>query len=213
MSDDDRYSRQSLIPGWDQTRLEKSTVILVGVGAIGSYVGTILASSGIGKLILIDFDSIELSNLNRQLLFREEDVGKNKAEVATKRLKEINPSIEIQFFKKKMEDVPLAVYKKADVIFGCLDTFIGRRWISSMSLRVKAPLILGGMFAFLGDVQVIIPYKTACFECQPLVTDEELAQACTPFGEERKKDREKETILSEDELRGDFFLRSLSLFI
>ncbi|MHA2357996.1 MAG: HesA/MoeB/ThiF family protein [Candidatus Heimdallarchaeaceae archaeon] len=192
MSDDDRYSRQSLIPGWNQSKLDNSTVILVGVGAIGSYVGTILASSGVGKLILIDFDSIELSNLNRQLLFREEDVGKNKAEVAAKRLEEINPSIDIQFFKEKMEDVPLLVYEQADVIIGCLDTFIGRRWISSMSLRVKAPLILGGMFAFLGDVQVIIPYKTACFECQPLVPDEELAQACTPFGEERKKDREEE---------------------
>ncbi|NPD89103.1 MAG: ThiF family adenylyltransferase [Asgard group archaeon] len=192
MPDDNRYSRQSLIPGWDQTTLDNSTVILIGVGAIGSYVATILASSGIGKLVIIEFDSIELSNLNRQLLFREEDLGKPKAEVASKRLKEINPEIEIEFYHKKMEEVKASVYEKADVIIGCLDTFIGRRWISSMAIRVKKPLILGGMFAFLGDVQVIIPYKTACFECQPLVPDEELAQACTPFGEERKKDRGEE---------------------
>ncbi len=192
MSEDNRYSRQALIPGWDQNKLDKSTVVLVGVGAIGSYVATILASSGIGKLVIIEFDTIELSNLNRQLLFRNEDLGKSKAETATRRLKEINPDIEIEVYDKKMEDVSAAVYEEADVIIGCLDTFIGRRWISSMSLRVKKPLILGGMFAFLGDVQVIIPDKTACFECQPLVPDEELAQACTPFGEERKKEREEE---------------------
>jgi adenylyltransferase/sulfurtransferase len=192
MPEENRYSRQALIPGWDQAKLDNSTVVLVGVGAIGSYVATILASSGIGKLVIIEFDTIELSNLNRQLLFRDEDLGKSKAEVATQRLEEINPEIKIDVYDKKMEEVPASVYEEADVIIGCLDTFIGRRWISSMALRVKKPLILGGMFAFLGNVQVIIPYKTACFECQPLVPDEELAQACTPFGEERKKEREEE---------------------
>ena len=192
MLEDNRYSRQALIPGWDQNKLENGTIVLVGVGAIGSYVATILASSGIGKLIIIEFDTVELSNLNRQLLFRDGDVGKAKAEIAAQRLQELNPDINIEFHQKKMEEVPVSVYEEANVIIGCLDTFIGRRWISSMALNVKKPLILGGMFAFLGDVQVIIPYKTACFECQPLVPDEELAQACTPFGKERQKEREEE---------------------
>jgi molybdopterin/thiamine biosynthesis adenylyltransferase len=192
MSEEDRYSRQSLIPGWNQEKLDNSIVVLVGVGAIGSYVATILASSGIGKLVIIEFDTIELSNLNRQLLFRNEDVGKPKAEIAAQRLRELNPDIIIEFHQGKMEEVPVAVYKEANVIIGCLDTFIGRRWLSSMALNVKKPLILGGMFAFLGDVQVIIPFKTACFECQPLVPDEELAQACTPFGVERQTEREVE---------------------
>lgn len=191
MPEEDRYSRQAIIPGWDQTKLDNSKIILVGVGAIGSYVATILASSGIGKLIIIEFDTIEISNLNRQLLFRNEDVGKPKAEIAAQRLQELNPDIDIEVYQMKMENVPVSVYKEADVIIGCLDTFIGRRWISSMALNVKKPLILGGMFAFLGDVQIIIPYKTACFECQPLIPDEELAQACTPFGEERQNEREE----------------------
>jgi len=191
MTEEERYSRQQLIPGWDQTKLEKSTVILVGVGAIGSYVATILVSSGIGKLIIIEFDTVEVSNLNRQLLYQDKDVGKPKAEIAAKKLKTINPEIDIDFINKKMEDVPASIYEEADVIIGCLDTFIGRRWINSMAVRVEKPLILGGMFAFLGDVQVIIPDVTPCFECQPLVPDEELAQACTPFGEERKKERDE----------------------
>ncbi|MBY9000106.1 MAG: HesA/MoeB/ThiF family protein [Candidatus Heimdallarchaeota archaeon] len=191
MVDDDRYSRQQLIPGWNQETLSASTVVLVGVGAIGSYVGTILVSSGIGKLIIIDFDTIESSNLNRQLLYRDSDIGNSKSETAAKRLKELNPAIDIEFYHKKMEKVSVAVYEEADVIISCLDTFPGRRWINSMAVRVKKPLVTGGMFAFLGNAQVIIPYETACFECQPLVPDEELAQACTPFGEERKKEREE----------------------
>ncbi len=192
MSEEDRYSRQQLIPGWDQESLQDSTIVIVGLGAIGTYVATILASSGIGKLTLIEFDTVETSNLNRQLLYYDEDVGKPKAKVAAKKIKEINPSIQVEFFNKKMEDVSVSVYEKADLIIACLDTFIGRRWINSMAVRVKKPLIMGGMFAFLGNVQVIIPYETPCFECQPLVPDEELAQACTPFGEERKKEREEE---------------------
>lgn len=192
MSDEERYSRQMLIPGWNQEKLEKSTVILVGAGAIGSYVATILVSSGIGKLIIIDFDTIEISNLNRQLLFRDKDVGKSKSEIAVERLRELNPKCKLEFIHKKMEEVSLSVYEEADVIISCLDTFIGRRWINSMAIRVNAPLVMGGMFAFLGNVQVIKPHETACFECQPLVPEEELAQACTPFGEERKKDRKEE---------------------
>ncbi len=192
MSEEDRYSRQQLIPGWDQESLQDSTIVIVGLGAIGTYVATILASSGIGKLTLIEFDTVEVSNLNRQLLYYDKDVGKPKAIVAAKKLKEINPKVQIEFFNKKMEDVSVSVYEKTDLIIACLDTFIGRRWINSMAVRVKKPLVMGGMFAFLGNVQVIIPYETPCFECQPLVPDEELTQACTPFGEERKKEREKE---------------------
>ncbi len=191
MTEEDRYSRQQLIPGWDQAKLDNSTAIIVGVGAIGSYVGTILVSSGIGKLIIIEYDTVEISNLNRQLLFHEEDIGESKAEIAAKKLKVINPSIDINYLNMKMEDVPVSTYEEADVIIGCLDTFIGRRWINSMALRVGKPLILGGMFAFLGNVQVMIPDITPCFECQPLIPEEELAQACTPFGDERKKDRDE----------------------
>jgi len=188
----ERYLRQTIIPGWNQEKLFSSTAIIVGVGAIGSYVSVLLGASGIGKLVLIDFDTIEVSNLNRQLLFRDEDIGKSKVEIAAKRLKEINPELELTYFNNKMEKVPISVYKKADIIIGCLDTFIGRRWINSLAVRLKKPLILGGMFAFLGDVQVIFPYKTPCFECQPLVSERELAQACTPFGDERKKERKEE---------------------
>ena len=76
-----RYSRQQLIPDWNQESLSEATVLILGVGATGSFVASNLAMSGVGSLILVDYDTIELSNLNRQLLFRTEDIGKNKAEV------------------------------------------------------------------------------------------------------------------------------------
>jgi len=181
-----RYSRQELIPEWKQTSISESTVLVLGVGATGSYVAANLAMSGVGKLILVDYDTIELSNLNRQLLFRQADIGENKAEIAAQRLQEINPEIEIVAFPKKMQELPKNLKSEIDLIACCLDTFRGRRWANSLALNEKKPMVNGGMYAFLGDVQTILPYETACFECQPLVSQEKLAQACTPLGEARK---------------------------
>ncbi len=197
MSSSDRYHRQSLIPEWNQTKIVDSKILILGIGAVGSYLATNLALTGIGHLVLVDFDTIEISNLNRQLLFQKKDIGKNKAEVAADHLKILNPEIKISVFPKAMEKLPKSVLKDIDVIACCLDTFIGRRYANSLALKEKTPMVSGGMYAFLGDVQTIIPYETACFECQPLISQEKLAQACTPLGEARKelKDEKKEAPL------------------
>ncbi|MHA2502178.1 MAG: HesA/MoeB/ThiF family protein [Candidatus Kariarchaeaceae archaeon] len=184
---DHRYSRQELIPDWSQEKLSGAKVLILGVGATGSYVATNLAMSGVGTLVLVDYDTIELSNLNRQLLFRPADIGKNKAEVAARELSLLNPDIEIIAFPKKMQELPKSMKSDTSVIACCLDTFQGRRWANSLALNEKVPMVNGGMFAFMGDVQTIQPYETACFECQPLVSQEKLAQACTPLGQARKE--------------------------
>ncbi|MHA2027997.1 MAG: HesA/MoeB/ThiF family protein [Candidatus Kariarchaeaceae archaeon] len=186
MKIEDRYHRQSLIPDWEQSKLNKSKVIVLGIGALGSFVATNLALTGIGKIVLVDYDTIEVSNLNRQLLFQQDDVGKNKAIVAAHKLQTLNSDIEITAFDKKMEEMPKNVIEGATLIVSCLDTFHGRRWANSLAIREKLPLVTGGMYAFLGQVQTIIPYKTSCFECQPLIPEEKLAQACSPLGEHRK---------------------------
>ena len=85
-----RYHRQNLIPDWDQRTLVEAKVLILGIGAIGSYLATNLTLAGVGHLILVDFDTIEMSNLNRQLLFQEEDIGENKATTALKRLKKLS---------------------------------------------------------------------------------------------------------------------------
>ena len=185
-----RYGRQVLIPGWDQKKLSDASVLIVGVGAIGSFVAVNLALSGVGEIILVDMDTIELSNLNRQLLFSGEDVGRSKAIVAAEKLRILNPAIEISCYDDRVQEVPRTVLEKATIIVACLDTFRARRWVNSLAYDLKTPFVLSGMYAFLGQVQIIYPNETPCFECNPLIGQDKLSQACTPLGEKRKSDRE-----------------------
>ena len=186
VDESERYNRQSIIPDWDQSKLNSAKVLILGIGATGSYVATNLALTGVGELILVDFDTIEESNLNRQLLFRNQDIGKNKAVVAGERLQELNPVIKISVHSKNMESLPRKFTRGLTLIASCLDNFPGRRWANSLALREKVPMVSGGMYAFLGNVQTVLPYESPCFECQPLITQDKLSQACTPLGEARK---------------------------
>jgi len=181
-----RYDRQMRIDGWDQDKLAESTVLIAGVGALGSFIGANLALSGVGRLILVDMDTIETSNLNRQFLFRKRDVRRYKANVAAKRLRELNPDIEIISLPMKLEDIKRSFYEESDVLVAGLDTFDVRRWLNSLAVDIRKPLITGGMYGFMGHVQRIIPYETPCFECQPLIPQEKLSQVCSPVGEKRK---------------------------
>ncbi len=182
----DRYNRQKIIPDWDQESLSDAHVLVLGVGALGSYLSVNLALAGVGNLHLVDFDTIEISNLNRQMLFTEENLKQNKAEVAAQKLKVLNPDIEIFSYPHAMEKLPSEVVKKITVIACCLDNYEGRRWANSLAIRENIPMVTAGMYAMMGDVQTIIPYKTACFECQTLLTPDKLQQACSPVGEERE---------------------------
>ncbi len=184
---EERYDRQLRVKGWDQEKISNATVCIWGVGALGTFVAAELAMMGVGRLVLIDFDTVEVSNLNRQLLYREKDVGRNKAEVAAERIKEINKNVMIDVFQTSIEEVPMSVYRKVDVFVGALDSFEARRWANSLAVQLRKPLVSGGMYGFLGQVQVIIPFETACFECQPLVPSSKLSQVCTPPGETRKE--------------------------
>ena len=176
-----------LIPNWKQSKLKNSSVGIFGVGALGSFVSLNLCLAGVATLHLVDFDIISISNLNRQLFFTEVDVGKKKVEVAKQRLKALNPGINVFTYPVRMEKLPPNFSDELDVIACCLDTFRGRRWINSLAVEKKLPLVTAGMYAMIGDVQVIIPYKTPCFECQPLVAQETMSQECSPRGENTQK--------------------------
>jgi molybdopterin/thiamine biosynthesis adenylyltransferase len=181
-----RYDRQIRIEGWDQEKVNNATVLIAGVGALGSFIATNMTLSGIGQLILVDMDTIETSNLNRQLLFRKRDVRRYKSEVAARRLRRMNPDIDIISLPRKLENIQRKYYEKADVIVAGLDSFDARRWLNSLVVDLKKPFISGGMYGLMGHVQRIIPYETPCFECQPLIPQEKLSQACSPLGEKRK---------------------------
>lgn len=192
-ANNDRYHRQTIMPNWDQNKISNATVFLAGIGALGCVVAEILTMMGIGKLIIVDFDTVELTNLNRQWLFRNEDIGKSKALVAKERLKTLNPSIDVITFNQKIEDIPESVYSSCDLIVSSLDTFEARRWLNSMCISVEKPLIDAGLYEFFGHVQVIISGSdSACLECQPLIPENRLQQVCTLPGEPRKKEMDEQ---------------------
>jgi molybdopterin/thiamine biosynthesis adenylyltransferase len=192
-SNNDRYHRQTIMPNWDQSKISKATVFLAGIGALGCVVTMILTMMGIGKLVLVDFDTVELSNLNRQWLFHDEDIGKSKALAAKDRLKVLNPSVDVIAFNQKIEDIPENIYSSCDLVVSSLDTFEARRWLNSMCVSVEKPLIDAGLYEFFGHVQVILPGSdSACLECQPLIPESRLQQVCTLPGEPRKKERDEQ---------------------
>ncbi|MHA1236675.1 MAG: HesA/MoeB/ThiF family protein [Candidatus Hodarchaeales archaeon] len=187
-----RYDRQILIKNWNQDKIRKSRVVIVGMGALGTIVSASLAMAGVGELILVDYDTIEITNLNRQLLFHTEDIGKSKVMVGEEELNRINPDLKITPLNMRIQDVPTEVLESATVIVEGLDTFQDRRWVNSYIVEKKISLVSGGMFGFLGNLQVVQPRVSACLECQSLIPEEELQKACTPFGELRKQTREEE---------------------
>ena len=120
------YARQQLIEGWDQETVDNGTIMIIGVGALGCEIAKDFALMGIGKLILVDLDTIETSNLSRQMLFKPGDEGRPKAEVAAERLKEMNPFLKVDYYFEKLQKLPMAVYEECDVIVAALDNFNAR---------------------------------------------------------------------------------------
>jgi len=185
--DMERYARQLLLDEWDQEELAASTVLVAGMGALGSIVALDLVLTGVGKVIIVDFDTIEMSNLSRQLLFTERDIGKSKAVVAGERLRAANPDVQVLALDCPIQRVRSSIWDQVDLIVDGLDTFEARRWLNSLCVHKKKPMIHGGMYGWWGNVQRIIPFQTPCLECQPLIPAERLQKACTPPGQRRKE--------------------------
>ena len=153
--------RQKLIEGWDQLALKNSTVFIAGVGALGCEIAKDLALCGVGKLILCDLDTIETSNLSRQMLFYKGDEGRPKAEVAAERVKRMNPFMEIEFYFKPIQELPMELYQSCDLIIAALDNFKARIDLNKICLNLKKPMIDGGTMGMEGHVQVILPGRNS----------------------------------------------------
>ncbi|TKJ20162.1 MAG: hypothetical protein CEE43_13285 [Promethearchaeota archaeon Loki_b32] len=151
------YARQQLIDGWDQDIIDNGVIMIIGVGALGCEIAKDFALMGIKKLILVDLDTIETSNLSRQMLFRPGDEGRAKAEVAAERLLEMNPYLKVDYYFEKLQKLPMAVYEEADIVVAALDNFNARLDLNKICLRIKKPMVEGATHAFEGHVQIIIP--------------------------------------------------------
>ena len=147
--------------------VKNAKVLVVGAGALVNEVIKNLALFGVGNIYIVDFDTIEYSNLTRSVLFREEDADKGlfKAEVACRKAREINPNINIQCICGKLNtDVGLGLYRKMDVVIGCLDSRLARLQLNRLCMRADVPWVEGGMENLTGNVRIFKQGEN-CYEC------------------------------------------------
>lgn len=177
----ERYDRQIRISGWNQESLLNASVLIVGVGATGCELAKNLCLAGVGRIILVDKDLVELSNLNRQMLFVDADIGKQKVFAAKEKLERMVPHIKIEAYHEDIRRIPEDVIKDVNVICSCLDNWPTRRWLNSLAIELNKPLVDMAIEGFYGNVQVVIPRKTACLECygDVLIPKEDQMAECT----------------------------------
>jgi molybdopterin/thiamine biosynthesis adenylyltransferase len=167
----ERYERQILFRpiGTDgQERLRQATVAVAGMGALGTVASTMLCRAGVGRLRLIDHDRVELSNLQRQILYDEADVtgGRPKAEIAAEKLRRVNSDIEIESLVVKVEAGNAAdLVTGADLIIDAVDNFRAKFALNAAALELGQPLIYGALSGTYGLSLAIIPHETACLGC------------------------------------------------
>lgn len=163
----DRYQRQiTLLSEEGQKSLRRARVLVAGVGGLGTIVAAYLAAAGVGFLRLADNDRVEISNLNRQLLFQPDDIGREKAVAATEKLHNLNPEIQIEGINKTIDDETADEFiKDVDLIVDALDNFAARFILNKAAFTRRLPLIHGAVRGFFGQATTLIPGKTACLKC------------------------------------------------
>lgn len=181
-----RYSRQVMLEeiGFEgMEKLRSAKVCVVGAGGIGNPVITQLVAMGVGKLRIVDRDVIEVTNLHRQHLYTDDDIGRVKVEVAAERLRKLNPGIEI-------EPVPTSVTKFTaegivkgfDIVIDALDSVDARYALNDACIKHNIPLIYAGAIGVTGSVSTILPNNSACLRCMFPELKEEEMPACSTEG-------------------------------
>lgn len=167
MSHPNSYIRQIPLIGLSgQKALENATVFIAGAGGLGSPVALYLTSAGIGNLRIADMDTINDSNMNRQILHPPSRIGTPKAASAQKTLALQNPDCHIETFSERIDDSTVeTLIGDADLIIDCLDNFETRYTLNRAALRLGKPLLHGAVAGYSGQITLIIPEKTPCLSC------------------------------------------------
>lgn len=165
-----RYSRSILIEGYDAQRNENTTAVVIGVGALGTWVSLALAGFGLKKIVLIDPDTVEESNLNRQMAFTNDDIGENKAFAMKRRIEERIPDgktvVEASAEFVDEGNVDFEIPDDADIVFLCLDNAKTRLIANDYLVKKGIPFINGGTTeGRAGEFCLVIPGKTPCLRC------------------------------------------------
>ena len=166
-----RYSRHILLPqiGYEgQEKLTKSHALIVGAGGLGSPAALYFAASGVGKLTICDFDKVDLTNLQRQIIHTTQSVGINKAVSAQQTIYEINPDVVVQTIQQKSSEAEfIALAKQVDVVIDCSDNFATRYALNRVCFKLKIPLVSGAAIGFEGQITVFDfrQENSPCYHC------------------------------------------------
>nr|MBP6824255.1 ThiF family adenylyltransferase [Acidobacteriota bacterium] len=165
-----RYSRHLIMPevGMDgQRKLKAASILLIGTGGLGSPLGLYLAAAGVGRLGLVDFDVVDHSNLQRQIVHGTKDVGRPKIQSAKDRLSDINPHIQIDTYETALQaDNALGIIKPYDIVIDGTDNFQTRYLANDASVLLGKPNVYGSIFRFDGQASVFYPGGGGpCYRC------------------------------------------------
>jgi len=164
-----QYNRQIIIPGIGETgqeKLKKARVVVAGGGGLGSVISTYLTAAGLGTLRLVDNDTVELSNLNRQILHWGKDIGKAKATSAKEKLSQLNKNINIETINVRIEESNVSeLVAGFDIIVDAMDNMPTRYLLNKTAIKYGIPFVHGAVFGLEGRAMTVIPGKTACLRC------------------------------------------------
>lgn len=165
-----RYNRQIMLKSVDfdgQEKLKESRVLIIGLGGLGTSASQYLASGGVGHLTLVDFDTVSVSNLQRQILYADDMVGLSKVESAKQRLSQLNPYIEIETIDKKLSELELStLIPQYDAVVDCTDNVEIRNQLNQACFSAKKPLISGSAIRFEGQISVFLYQENEpCYQC------------------------------------------------
>src|SRR6266446_1893574 len=182
-----RYSRHLRIPEVGekgQLKLLKSKVLLVGAGGLGSPAGVYLAASGVGTIGLVDYDIVDESNLQRQILHWTSSVGMPKVDSARRTLFEVNPDVKVKTYPIHLDASNIVdIMQEYDVIVSGSDNFTTAYMVNDAAVLLKKPVVYGSIFRFDGQASTFIPYEGPCFRCiYATATPPELAPSCDEAG-------------------------------
>jgi molybdopterin/thiamine biosynthesis adenylyltransferase len=163
---EDRFSRLRLIPWWDQSKIARCRLLVVGAGALGNEILKNAALLGFRNIVIVDLDRIEESNLSRTILFRNEDIGQFKADAAARAYRTLAPDAHVQpLVANIVQDCGLGLFEWSDVILAGLDNREARLWINRSAWKMNRPWIDGAIEGINGVARVFLPGVAPCYEC------------------------------------------------
>ncbi len=180
-----RYARQmalSEIGPEGSMKIRAASVLVVGIGGIGSPIADLFARSGVRRLGLVDGDTVDITNLHRQILFGMDDLGKNKADAAAETLRSVNPEVKIDSWPMNLgKDNASDLLSGWDIIMDGTDNFAARRIINSFSVSNGIPWVFSSSVGTVAQVKAVIPGRTSCLSCF-LSENQSEGPSCQEFG-------------------------------